>query len=227
MLTEIPSSYHAREDIHEQSEVDEAVLEADVGDIAHPDLIASTDFKVFEAVPPGLRPLSGVGRLTRAFHRYRQVLFFHQGETPRLYPTVCPSATNTFVCELESWKDCMEPASRSIYDHVIWDSDVEKQFVEGLERRDDIILYVKLPAFFTVPTPIGDYNPDWAIVREDRDAHGEPTDKENLYLVRETKGTTDSGELRLREERKINCGTRHFRDALGVDYDVVTSAVEV
>ena len=63
-----------------------------------------------------------------------------------------------FDCELESWKDCMEPASRSIYDHVIWDSDVEKQFVEGLERRDDIILYVKLPAFFTVPTPIGNYN---------------------------------------------------------------------
>ena len=132
-----------------------------------------------------------------------------------------------FDCELESWKDCMEPASRSIYDHVIWDSDVEKQFVEGLERRDDIILYVKLPAFFTVPTPIGNYNPDWAIVKEDRDAHGEPTGKESLYLVRETKSTTDSGELRLREERKISCGTRHFRDALGVDYKVVTSAEEI
>ena len=132
-----------------------------------------------------------------------------------------------FDCELESWKDCMEPASRSIYDHVIWDSDVEKQFVEGLERRDDIILYVKLPAFFTVPTPIGNYNPDWAIVKEDRDAHGEPTGKESLYLVKETKSTTDSGELRLREERKISCGTRHFRDALGVDYEVVTSAEEV
>ena len=131
-----------------------------------------------------------------------------------------------FDCELESWKDCMEPASRSIYDHVIWDSDVEKQFVEGLERRDDIILYVKLPAFFTVPTPIGNYNPDWAIVREDRDAHGESTG-EKLYLVRETKSTTDSEELRRREERKISCGTRHFRDALGVDYEVVTSAEDL
>ena len=132
-----------------------------------------------------------------------------------------------FDCELESWKDCMEPASRSIYDHVIWDSDVEKQFVEGLEGRNDIILYVKLPTFFTVPTPIGNYNPDWAIVKEDRDAHGDLTGKENLYLVRETKSTTDSGELRLREERKISCGTRHFRDALGVDYKVVTFAEEV
>ena len=132
-----------------------------------------------------------------------------------------------FDCELESWKDCMIPASRSIYDHVIWDSDVEKKFVEGLERRKDIKLYVKLPAFFTVPTPIGNYNPDWAIVKEDRDAHGKPTGKEDPYLVRETKSTTDSEELRLREERKINCGTRHFCDALGVNYEVVTSAEEI
>ena len=89
-----------------------------------------------------------------------------------------------FDCELESWKDCMVPAAKtkkSVYEGVIYDSDVEKQFVEGLERRDDIILYVKLPAFFTVPTPIGNYNPDWAIVKEDRDAHGGPTGKENLY----------------------------------------------
>lgn len=132
-----------------------------------------------------------------------------------------------FDYELESWKDCMVPAARSIYDHVIWDSEVEKKFVEALEARDDIKLYVKLPDFFTVPTPIGDYNPDWAIVKQDRDAHGESTGKENLYLVRETKSTTDSEELRLREERKISCGQRHFCDALRVDYKVVTSAEEV
>lgn len=131
-----------------------------------------------------------------------------------------------FDYELESWKDCMVSASRSIYDQVIWDSEVEKNFVEELEQRKNIKLYVKLPAFFTVPTPIGNYNPDWAIVKEDRDAHGEPTG-EKLYLVCETKSTTDSQELRLREERKINCGTRHFRDALDIDYKVVTSAEEV
>ena len=131
-----------------------------------------------------------------------------------------------FDYELESWKDCMVPAALSIYDHVIWDSEVEKKFVEGLEARDDIKLYVKLPDFFTVPTPIGDYNPDWAIVKEGRDAHGDPTG-EKLYFVRETKSTTDSEKLRLREERKISCGTRHFRDALGVDYKVATSAEEV
>ena len=131
-----------------------------------------------------------------------------------------------FDCELESWKDCMVSASRSIYNQIIWDSEVEKNFVEELEQRKNIKLYVKLPAFFTVPTPIGNYNPDWAIVKEDRDAHGEPTG-EKLYLVCETKSTTDSQELRLREERKISCGTRHFRDALGVNYKVITSAEDV
>ena len=78
-----------------------------------------------------------------------------------------------------------------------------------------------------MPTPIGNYNPDWAIVKEDRDAHGEPTGKEKLYLVRETKSTTDSEKLRHYEEWKIDCGRRHFRDALNVDYKVVTSAEEV
>ena len=132
-----------------------------------------------------------------------------------------------FDYELESWQDCMVPASKSIYNYVISDSEIERKFVEGLELRDDVILYVKLPAFFTVPTPIGDYNPDWAIVKADRDAHGEPTGSEKLYLVRETKGTVDETELRPREEWKIQCGKSHFRNALGVDYEVVTSAAEV
>jgi len=70
VLTEFTRSNHAGEDSHEQSEVDEAVLEVDVGDIAHPHLIASRDLKVFEVVPPRLRTVSGVGRLTRTFHRY-------------------------------------------------------------------------------------------------------------------------------------------------------------
>lgn len=129
-------------------------------------------------------------------------------------------------CELESWKDCMVPASRALYDAVIYDSAVERAFVEGLEQREDIRCYLKLPTFFIVPTPIGDYNPDWAIVKEERNSFGESTG-EKLYLVRETKGMADASQLRLNEARKIRCGERHFRDALGVDYRVVTSADEV
>jgi type III restriction enzyme len=129
--------------------------------------------------------------------------------------------------EISSWEDYLVPAGRSVYDHVIYDSEIERQFIEGLEKRDDVKLYLKLPAWFMVPTPIGEYNPDWAIVMEDRDEHGQPTDKPLLYLVRETKSTHKLDELRPDERRKIRCGERHFTDALRVDYRVVTSAREL
>ncbi len=132
-----------------------------------------------------------------------------------------------FDVEIESWQEYLVPATHSVYDQVIFDSDVEKRFVEGLENRDDIKLYLKLPAWFTVDTPIGTYNPDWAIVLEPRDEYGEPTGEQLLYLVRETKETTDLSQLRPDEARKIKCGARHFKDALGVDYKVVQSVEEL
>ncbi len=132
-----------------------------------------------------------------------------------------------FDVEIEGWTDYLVPAKHTIYDHVICDSDVERQFVEDLEHRDDVKLYVKLPSWFTVPTPIGGYNPDWAIVMEDRDAHSDPTGKPLLYLVRETKSTSRLEELRPDERRKAICGKSHFQDTLGVDYRVVVSASEL
>jgi len=132
-----------------------------------------------------------------------------------------------FEAEIESWEQYLVPAERSVYDHVVWDSEVERRFAEELDRREDVRLFLKLPSWFTVPTPIGEYNPDWAIVMEDRDEHGEPTGKPLLYLVRETKDTTDRSRLRADERRKIECGERHFRGALGVNYEVVTSVGEL
>jgi type III restriction enzyme len=129
--------------------------------------------------------------------------------------------------EIEGWEEYLVPADRSVYDHVVCDSDPERQFVEGLEHRDDVKLYLKLPAWFTVPTPIGEYNPDWAVVMEDRDEHGQPTGKPLLYLVRETKGTHDRDKWHPDERRKVVCGERHFRDALGVDYEVVVTTDEL
>jgi type III restriction enzyme len=126
--------------------------------------------------------------------------------------------------DIPGWSDNLVPAEHSIYDRVVYESEIEKAFVEGLEHRENVKLYVKLPGWFTVPTPVGDYNPDWAIVMEPRDEFGNPTGEELLYLVRETKDTTDLEELRSDETRKIHCGERHFQDALGVDYRVVTNA---
>lgn len=109
-----------------------------------------------------------------------------------------------------------------IYDGVVVDSEtVERPFAEALEKDDRIKLYVKLPGWFQVPTPIGAYNPDWAIV------FGGDDGADHLYLVRETKGTTALTDLRPDEKRKILCGRKHFRDALGVDYKVVSSAAQL
>ena len=127
-----------------------------------------------------------------------------------------------FETSIRSWKEHLIPAKRSLYDQVIYDSDEEKKFVKWLEDQDNVKLYVKLPAFFKVPTPIGSYNPDWAIVIEPRDEFGTPTGEEMLYLVCETKGSTNLNDLRPDEKRKINCGIQHFREALGVDYDIAS-----
>lgn len=136
--------------------------------------------------------------------------------------------------------DYLEPSRRpdgrdgvSLYDQVVVESEVERRFMQQLERDERVKLYVKLPRWFTVPTPVGDYNPDWAVVLERRDEFGEPRDV--LYLVRETKHTLELDELRPDEARRIRCGARYFGSrqfgtagALdGLDYKLVTSASEL
>jgi type III restriction enzyme len=129
--------------------------------------------------------------------------------------------------EIESWMDYMVPADHSVYDHVVYESEVEKQFACDIEKRGDVKLYLKLPGWFTVSTPVGEYNPDWAIVMEERDVHGQPTGKPLLYLIRETKADTWKTELRPNERRKVQCGEKHFKNALGVDYKIVSNADEL
>lgn len=125
-----------------------------------------------------------------------------------------------FETEFRSWEEHLIPAQKSVYDFVEYDSDIESSFVKAMDDREDIRLYVKLPSWFTVPTPVGNYNPDWAIVMDDPD----DPDGEKFYLVRETKG---DGELRPTERRKTECGERHFTGGLGVSYRIVTDASEL
>jgi len=131
----------------------------------------------------------------------------------------------TQFMDIPGWEDNLVSSPHSIYDHVLFDSDIEKEFVLGLEHREDVKLYVKLPGWFTVPTPIGEYNPDWAIVLEKKDEDDEVEDV--LYLVRETKDTLDPDKRRPDENRKITAGKRHFKDTLNVDYKVITSVKEL
>jgi len=107
--------------------------------------------------------------------------------------------------------------SKSIYEYVVYESDVERDFAQKLDQREDIKLFVKLPDWFKIDTPVGTYNPDWAIIKE--------YDK-TLYLVRETKSTRDFLELRTSEADKVRCGQKHF-ETLNVPFAVVVTADEV
>jgi type III restriction enzyme len=97
---------------------------------------------------------------------------------------------------------------RSIYEHVIYESDTERRFAEALETNDGVVLYAKLPGWFKVPTPLGPYNPDWAILFDQDGA-------QRLYFVVETKSSLFTDDLRSKEDAKIKCGEAHFA-ALGV-----------
>ena len=105
----------------------------------------------------------------------------------------------------------------SLYEYVVYESEIEKEFAARLDQREDIKLFVKLPGWFQIETPVGKYNPDWAIVKQDGRA---------FYLVRETKGSMDFNTLRNTESDKVWCGRRHF-ELLGVPFDVVVKADQV
>ncbi len=110
---------------------------------------------------------------------------------------------------------------RHIYDYVVTDSQVERDFVRELDTAEEVVVYAKLPRGFHIPTPVGDYNPDWAIsFREGTVRH--------IYFVAETKGSMSSLELRAVEATRIECARRFFEaisqrvDGHQVRYDVVT-----
>jgi type III restriction enzyme len=100
-------------------------------------------------------------------------------------------------------KNMLEDAQKSVYEAVVYDSDTEGTFANDLERNSAIKVYAKLPGWFTVPTPLGRYNPDWAVLVA--------TDAgERLYFVVETKAGLWSEDLRGTEDAKIRCGEAHF-----------------
>ena len=112
--------------------------------------------------------------------------------------------------ELSGYLKNMIESKKSPYNYVVYDSDIEMRFEQELEKDDDVIVYTKLPGWFKIPTPIGFYNPDWAILMEDE------LEEEKLYFVVETKGSTEEEDRREKENYKINCGKKHFK-ALGED----------
>ena len=95
-------------------------------------------------------------------------------------------------------------AEKSVYDHVVYDSDHEAAFATALEQFTAVKVYAKLPRWFQVSTPLGPYNPDWAVLIQDDQG-------ERLYLVVETKGSAFLDDLRNAERAKVECGKAHFK----------------
>ena len=121
----------------------------------------------------------------------------------------------------KAYESSLEKVTKSIYDYIPVDSEIERQFARGLEAREDVDLFIKLPGWFKIDTPVGGYNPDWAIVRRDEE------NVKSVYLVRETKGTTNLDELfREAEVWKVVFGGEHFK-AIGVDYKMVKQASDL
>ncbi len=126
--------------------------------------------------------------------------------------------------ELSGYLRNMLDVEKSVYEKILYESDVESRFADNLEKATDVKLYAKLPGWFKVPTPLGSYNPDWAVLI------GSDTG-ERLYFVVETKGSLYNNDLRPTETAKIECGKKHFK-ALTVgespaQYKVATSVDEL
>jgi type III restriction enzyme len=107
--------------------------------------------------------------------------------------------------ELTGYLSNLVPATRSIYEDTVCDSETERAFARELESNDAVKLYVKLPGWFTIPTPLGSYNPDWAVLIS-RDG------EERLYFVVETKSSLYDEDLRFKERTNLICGKRHFSE---------------
>ena len=106
--------------------------------------------------------------------------------------------------ELTGYLKNLIPVEKSVYEKVVYDSDVEASFADQLEKNLAIKVYAKLPGWFRIPTPLDTYNPDWAVLVE---KDGE----ERIYFVVETKSSLFTDDLRDKESAKIECGKAHFK----------------
>ncbi len=113
----------------------------------------------------------------------------------------------------------MVASNKSPFEYVVHDSAIESELAKDFEKNDNIKVYVKLPGWFKIETPLGSYNPDWAILFE-------KDNEEKLYFVVESKGTLGIEFLRPAEKGKIDCGIKHFEElsrATGHDLKMIVA----
>jgi len=121
----------------------------------------------------------------------------------------------------QNFRKAGEKLKNHIYDYVVTDSKVEQAFVEKLDKSSEVVVYAKLPSGFFIPTPVGDYNPDWAIAFKEGVVR-------HVYFIAETKGSMSTLDLKQMEQTKIECARRFFAkinqeiSPPNVSYDVVS-----
>lgn len=125
--------------------------------------------------------------------------------------------SDIFTCEKpkEDFNKAL-PVNRHIYEYVFTDSKTEREFVRELDTSVEVVVYAKLPKSFFIPTPVGNYNPDWAIAFEEGKV-------KHIYFIAETKGSMSSMDFREIEKSKIECARKFFSKITSdqVKYDVV------
>ena len=162
-------------------------------------------------------PAQFASQVARSLHRaLAETLKEHDGLV--YSPDGDAYAMEFFKNESLHYEDRLVPVKKSIYDRIPVDSGIEREFAIALDTRDDVELFVKLPDWYKIKTPVGGYNPDWAIVRNSGKGDYE------LFLIRETKGSSNIDDLfREAEAWKVTFGKKHY-EAIGVDYKVIKSA---
>lgn len=118
-------------------------------------------------------------------------------------PFACRDGFSRRVTVASVSKNMIE-SQKSVYHHIVFDSDVEENFARSFELSDDVQVHAKLPSWFKIDTPLGSYNPDWAVLVE---ADGQ----QRLYFVVESKGGLLPDALRPAEQARIDCGRKHFQ----------------
>ena len=131
------------------------------------------------------------------------------------------TAEDLLAVELEGYKEhlyAVNNQEKTLYNYIQYDSEVERRFAEDCESNENVEFYIKLPKWFIINTPLGTYNPDWALIfKNDR----------KIYFVAETKYSLDPQKRYPAENYKIKCGEKHFNDFDDVNYKPISKLSEL
>jgi type III restriction enzyme len=201
-----------------------SVVVLDEGDIELPDLLTDLQDRTQLTRRSIHRILSGSGRLddfkrnpqrfielaAEAINRSKRLALVEGIKYQRLGDEYYYAQELFEQAELTGYlRNMLVNTQKSVYEQVIYESDTERVFADDLEKNTAVKVYAKLPGWFEVPTPLGGYRPDWAVLIDTEEG-------ERLYLVVETKSSLFLDDLRDRESAKIKCGEAHF-EALEAD----------